>query len=109
MDKKELKTSIISRMSTLSNTFKILAGTSLLHTDSKKLWQVLAIAALMMVMNIYYFYIEKYYRMYIEDPENEHVKWLDFTCMGKVLKSFSIWGYYFGLSICILLQYCGGK
>lgn len=102
MNNRDITQEIITRMSTLSHAFKILAGTAYIgmitcmyneniHTSNIGF---ILIIALFIIMDLYYFYMEKYFRKYINDNNIPKIKWLDIQCIFKVATSFSIWFYY---------------
>lgn len=100
MERSEIKQEIIQRMSMISNTFKVLAGTALIGlTVSENAW---IIAILFGVMDIYYFYIEKYVR---NTDEFKAVFFKRGCCVHwkSVFKSFSVWGYYLIMVIITIL------
>lgn len=90
---------VIIRMSNLSNTFKILAGTAVVGCEVKSLVFIVPVI-IFAIMDIYYFSIEKSERFRLENNGNRCTK-RDAIMMA--MKSFSITGYYIMIIIAIIL------
>lgn len=90
---------VIIRMSNLSNTFKILAGTAVVGCEIKS--SVFTVPVVIFaIMDIYYFSIEKSERFKLENNGNRCTKR---EAIMMAMKSFSITGYYIMIIIAVIL------
>lgn len=98
MNNRDITQEIISRMSMLSHAFKVLAGTAFtgLITCYNSINTAIGFIALIIlfgIMDLYYFYMEIYYRFNINDNNIPKVKF-DINCVRRLFISFSVWFYY---------------